>query len=139
MYLYGIEISKIVRHLTHESVLIVPLWNWNPCTTWVVSVVKIVLIVPLWNWNSKGDTQSHNQSVRFNCTFMELKLFINIWAEKALGVLIVPLWNWNIIVMGWHGRWKLVLIVPLWNWNRNSPLKAPSADCFNCTFMELKS
>ena len=37
------------------SVLIVPLWNWNPLKTESNGADFSVLIVPLWNWNKQTD------------------------------------------------------------------------------------
>ena len=77
-----------------------------------------VLIVPLWNWNNVI-SPSKIENVR---------------------VLIVPLWNWNLINVYLYLFPLVVLIVPLWNWNRVwADQRAGAWDCFNRTFMELKS
>ena len=99
-----------------------------------------VLIVPLWNWNAyAGDNR--RRSLRFNRTFMELKLTgfdcifaplrsfnrtfmelkytLIVAAKGRIAVLIVPLWNWNVRGLAAPLSRKNVLIVPLWNWNCN--------------------
>ena len=43
--------SKSSNLLRSRTVLIVPLWNWNPVYEEVQHEVTSVLIVPLWNWN----------------------------------------------------------------------------------------
>ena len=54
--------------------------------------------------------------MRFNRTFMELKLQRQRYEEAGINVLIVPLWNWNRLAAAY--TWDL--------------------DGFNRTFMELK-
>ena len=106
------------QEIVPDSVLIVPLWNWNVVWTSDKTSDSFVLIVPLWNWNH--DQQQKRQPLR--C------------------VLIVPLWNWNCcLASSWPCCWGfnrtfmelkskagndalchgLVLIVPLWNWNKS--------------------
>ena len=76
----------------------------------------IVLIVPLWNW-SWWIMICFQVLLRFNRTFMELKLFLPKLIIKNIQVLIVPLWNWNVSFSNIICNIRFVLIVPLWNWN----------------------
>ena len=55
-----------------ETVLIVPLWNWNVIGTVNNKLRFTVLIVPLWNWNAEGAAVGFTED-GFNRTFMELK------------------------------------------------------------------
>ena len=121
-----------------ETVLIVPLWNWNISNRQALQSRRDVLIVPLWNWN-KILWSSFTSLSGSNRTFMELKLLAGM-AEAAYSyVLIVPLWNWNWISRSRRNQCLSVLIVPLWNWNKLGYLVThPSVKCSNRTFMELK-
>ena len=106
-----------MRVLRQCKVLIVPLWNWNAERKSLALAEEVVLIVPLWNWNGWA---------------------VNIWRwDKS--VLIVPLWNWNNLWDIWERRATFVLIVPLWNWNNFQADMHIWLQCFNRTFMELKS
>ena len=122
-----------------------------------------VLIVPLWNWNAVIAAEPIAGSMRFNRTFMELKLMIPCSFEsKVIFVLIVPLWNWNKVdtkttvvenncfnrtfmelkfvqMENVQIRLYQVLIVPLWNWNVTFADMFCLKLRFNRTFMELKS
>ena len=67
---------KLVNHaplVEKQSVLIVPLWNWNLVCAQKGTQTIVVLIVPLWNWN-KWASIWETKSECSNCTFMELKL-----------------------------------------------------------------
>ena len=99
-------------------VLIVPLWNWNTSSTPTCFLPRLVLIVPLWNWNSWYHLW-RKRTASSNCTFMELKWFTSIDSRSRPSVLIVPLWNWNSIGVLTFWKPPPVLIVPLWNWNGN--------------------
>ena len=61
------------------------------------------------------------RSVRFTCTFMELKSQNDVQNDILHIVLLVPLWNWNISGRSSPSADFQVLLVALWNWNR--PLK----------------
>ena len=119
------------------TVLIVPLWNWNNWCAIRQRFRPCVLIVPLWNWN-RSLLQTCVLLLRFNRTFMELKLITITSSNRQTQVLIVPLWNWNnfsdklkinffsfnrtFMELKWQTVLMLttrygVLIVPLWNWN----------------------
>ena len=89
--------------MTSESmVLIVPLWNWNWCFTVQWERICLVLIVPLWNWNLGLNVIFCFAIIRSNRTFMELKWkSLNLAAPSPNSVLIVPLWNWNTLI-----RWR---------------------------------
>ena len=63
-----------------ETVLIVPLWNWNNENEVGQTIEKRVLIVPLWNWNMDAFDESR-LDIRFNRTFMELKYLRNIISQ----------------------------------------------------------
>ena len=74
LYLYGIEMQVFWCADLMPSVQIVPLWNWNWFSTFIIMRFKNVQIVPLWNWNTL-----------WVCMVWKISL-----------VQIVPLWNWNI-------------------------------------------
>ena len=52
LYLYGIEMQVFWCADLMPSVQIVPLWNWNWFSTFIIMRFKNVQIVPLWNWNT---------------------------------------------------------------------------------------
>ena len=54
------------------SVLIEPLWNWNPVSTMMPRLRSTVLIEPLWNWN-RQESDRYELRYSLNRTFMELK------------------------------------------------------------------
>ena len=73
-YLYGIETSVLHNRPIQCRVLLVPLWNWNTGSQFVLMTSQC-----------------------FTRTFMELKLAaVTCYAITRL-VLLVPLWNWNFV------------------------------------------
>ncbi len=51
---------QVHKALACETVLIVPLWNWNVVDSDQEFELHPVLIVPLWNWNSPAATERRN-------------------------------------------------------------------------------
>ena len=99
-----------------QSVLIVPLWNWNNWAAWERALPKICSNRTFMELKWETEERLRLKCARSNRTFMELKCTICGWFVGNHRVLIVPLWNWN------H------------NWLRYNI----AADCSNRTFMELK-
>ena len=92
-HLYGIERMVAILQQTRSGVSIAPLWNWKR------------LIIPRCSL-----------AVRFNRTFMELKVGRTLEKVLKCDVSIAPLWNWKVLI----SRMRLLAIG------------------FNRTFMELK-
>ena len=72
MYLYGIEISKLLKQER------MPCYCFN-CTFMELKYKTAVPNKPI--------------VVGFNCTFMELKYYLSSYCVGLSSVLIVPLWN----------------------------------------------
>ena len=116
MYLYGIEMWKILLQVFQLGGSNCTFMELKLAYTSYWITAEKVLIVPLWNWNKRG-LGIKLLTPCSNCTFMELKLR--------------RVWN------SWFSL--SVLIVPLWNWNRLSIRKLrKTVQSSNCTFMELK-
>ena len=127
------------HHWNHrQSVLIVPLWNWNSIAAYLDKRNNSVLIVPLWNWNNVQSTCWGSINC-FNRTFMELKYSTRSSQWFYFIVLIVPLWNWN-----GHEKQQRQQEKQRFNrtfmelkWFRDNSRNTKKVS-FNRTFMELK-
>ena len=139
MYLYGIEMRNLLRHVIGvATALIVPLWNWNlyifrasawalmalivPLWNWnkgqsrYVLISSKALIVPLWNWNC-SDSAPNERSPCFNCTFMELKFGRNDKSRYKLSGFNCTFMELKFITEDIPLKKGVkALIVPLWNW-----------------------
>ena len=100
-----------------QTVLIVPLWNWNasvPNGSWSAADGINCTVVEL---KLAYCDSVHHVVYCINCTVVELKLLLIVFHYWTQFVLIVPLWNWNLGGYGAPVLDTFVLIVPLWNWN----------------------
>ena len=94
------ELKQFYRYVRGEfdTVLIVPLWNWNSTTARWRRSVRPRLNRTFMELKHINDKLEVIDQTRLNRTFMELKPFLVTSFENWLRVLIVPLWNWNLVL-----------------------------------------
>ena len=81
LYLYGIEIGRRTSCSFEPGKFKLYLYGIEIGIGSLNKASTIVLIVPLWNWNRRFYAVSAKPSACSNCTFMELKLYINVSNE----------------------------------------------------------
>ena len=97
-------------------VSIAPLWNWKSIRKGLNNLDWCVSIAPLWNWKAIVRGENFRLSC-FNRTFMELKVFFNLFVVNDLG------FQSHLYGIESEGIHKLigigiVSIAPLWNWKK---------------------
>ena len=120
----------------------------------------LVSIAPLWNWKDYRE-RFKAEYIRFNRTFMELKVPITIIIRCPITVSIAPLWNWktnlndviDIILAGFNRTFMElkekkrrkkypsmeVSIAPLWNWKRRQEERLVEQELFQSHLYGIES
>ena len=90
-----LKLTKVVRRTAPSIILLIgPLWNWNPASSYILLQVLYLLIGPLWNWNADVIHELVYCPLSFNRTIVELKprnLRPSFWPPSAFNRTIVEL------------------------------------------------
>jgi len=115
-YLWGIETRAVPP--TYDRLRPLPDYLWG-IETIVLSIFPV-------------------NSLRFQTTYEELKLFVSHLLTAASVASRLPMRNWNLMESGLHVVCSKASRLPMRNWNARIPLNWVETWCFQTTYEELK-